>query len=223
MDLKKKLKEKRKPARPDWRMTFGLACFFISAIGLLFIAMKASSGRAQREPVVAAEMKEAQELAQKWHRQSLYNPSGARITKDLLDLKIKENQLNPVEVYKTIRNQAPGEMEREETKLNERIAIGIIIAIIAIGVFGLYCVYLSIRLALVRGYPWVLAIVACFFLTPYLAALLIYFLPPQPGHSGFNERTPCPECGEYIMHTASICRFCNAILSGQDRTRMRKT
>jgi len=39
--------------------------------------------------------------------------------------------------------------------------------------------------------------------------------PAKPAAAVQEERRPCPECGESIMRTAKVCRFCRADLAGR--------
>ena len=49
--------------------------------------------------------------------------------------------------------------------------------------------------------------------------LIIVASLPGPRAAGALARMPCPRCGESIPAAAKVCRFCNALLTEQDRPR----
>lgn len=64
------------------------------------------------------------------------------------------------------------------------------------------------------GFGWFLLSIL---LSPLLGLILVLVLPDQKkqqaAHSDAAGRRPCPRCGEQIMRSAVVCRFCDADLA----------
>lgn len=55
-----------------------------------------------------------------------------------------------------------------------------------------------------------LGAIAGFFIGPIALLILILYNPSPPAHFHVDtqKRIPCPNCGEMIVSTARLCRYC---------------
>lgn len=110
---------------------------------------------------------------------------------------------------------------RKSSIISDEASIGgsMLIAFLGIAAFLVFYGFMCHSIAISahnKGHDYIAYLLLSVFISPLATFIVVRLLPEK------SLKMPCPECGENVAFEARSCRFCDCIITKNDRTIARK-